>query len=97
MEKYISILLFQSDGSYVAQCIEHDLCVQGSSISQLENRFLEVLVSHLADGGLEDISMSPNVFLDRFLRCRKFFELSFEFPNENLIIHSDIRITRKTV
>ncbi len=58
----LSVLLLQEGRAWVAQCLEHDLCVQGESDAEAKERFAEVLGLQLADdilSGREPLSGIP--------------------------------------
>lgn len=47
---------------YVAQCVEFDICVQGSSINQIKDRFLKTVWGHILislECGVEPFACLP--------------------------------------
>jgi hypothetical protein len=57
------VICFQENGLFVAQGLEHDICVQAESLEELFGRF-EVAVKLESDesGGLNHIDAAPSHF-----------------------------------
>jgi hypothetical protein len=66
----IQVLIFQdSNGIFIAQCLEYDYCSQGNTFEEAEQAFLEGLRGQImldlefgASHGLRQFSPSPKIF-----------------------------------
>ena len=45
--KFINVLVFQEDGFWIAQGLEYDIVAQGCSLDQVEENFIQTLVSQI--------------------------------------------------
>ena len=63
MAKELRILIYQEDGIFVGQCLEHDLCVQGCDLDEIRVR-IQRQVNFYFDqyGGLDNVPPAPNEF-----------------------------------
>lgn len=74
-EVTVSVVVFRSEsqsGRWVAQCIEHDICVSSPTLDGLSVRLERQLVSEIANNhrkgraGLEGIDPAPQRFREMF-------------------------------
>ena len=70
MKRSVSVLLMQDEtGSWVAQCLEHDMAAQGDTINEalaeLTNLFHGELV---VNETLDNISPAPKYYWDKYCR-----------------------------
>jgi hypothetical protein len=65
MNKTIRVIFFQDGGGWVAQALEHDICVQAEKSDELFGRF-EVAFDlyHESEGGLAKLPPAPKHFHD---------------------------------
>lgn len=72
VKKTLRIVAFQEGDMWIAQCVEHDICVQAKDVAQLRRRMDVALKIELDDsqaGGGEpfaDIPPSPNHYAVMF-------------------------------
>jgi hypothetical protein len=65
MTDKIRVILFKEGDSWVAQGLEHDICVQASTVKDLYGRFdVAVRLETAEPGGLERIGEAPKHFFD---------------------------------
>ncbi len=71
----VSVVVFKSEGPngrWVAQCIEHDICVSSPTLDELSVRLERQLVSEIANNhrkgrtGLDGIDPAPQRFREMF-------------------------------
>ncbi|GBF56452.1 hypothetical protein PbB2_00108 [Candidatus Phycosocius bacilliformis] len=58
--KSLRVVVFREEEVFVAQCLEHDICVQADSLPKLQERFEATLI--LEGKGLEAIDPAPARF-----------------------------------
>lgn len=58
------VLIRSDEGLFVAQCLEHDICVQGADVDQLKDRLEKTIeLERAARGGtLDGIAPAPEAF-----------------------------------
>jgi hypothetical protein len=56
-EKRVRVLIFNQEEMLVAQCLERDICVQGSSIEEVQERFKFTLM--MESEGLATLPPAP--------------------------------------
>lgn len=63
MKNEVRVIFYQDDSLWMAQCLEHDICVQANSLGDLYGRF-EVALRLEMDGenGLEHVPSAPAHF-----------------------------------
>ena len=72
----LRVVVFQEDGFWVAQCLEHDIGAQAPSLDELQKRFeltvkAEIMRTLEATGApLRGIDPAPRYFHDLWDRCR---------------------------
>lgn len=72
----LRVVVFQEDGFWVAQCLEHDIGAQAPSLDELQKRFeltvrAEAMHTLEATGApLRGIDPAPRYFHDLWDRCR---------------------------
>ncbi len=65
MSDKIRVILFKDDDKWVAQGLEHDICVQAETLGDLYGRFeVAVRLESAEEGGLERIGEAPQYFFD---------------------------------
>lgn len=65
MSDKIRVILFKGEEAWVAQGLEHDICVQGSTLDDLYGRFdVAVRLEAKEPGGLQRISAAPKYYFD---------------------------------
>lgn len=64
MSDKIRVILFQEGDCWVAQGLEHDICVQAASLEELYGRFDVAVRLEEAEGGVERIGQAPKYFFD---------------------------------
>ncbi len=99
-EVIVSAVVFRSasaNGRWVAQCIEHDICVSAATLDELSIRLQRQLVSEIANNhrkgrvGLDGIEPAP-------LRFREMFEASHtELTHINGLVQNQHSIPAKVV
>jgi hypothetical protein len=50
----VRVVVFKDQDQWVAQCLEHDICVQASRIDQIPPRMKTALALEIDAGGLDD-------------------------------------------
>jgi hypothetical protein len=60
--KNLRVVIFREEELLVAQCLEHDICVQGDTMEKLKMRFEATLLLEGED--LETIAKAPDRFFD---------------------------------
>ena len=55
----LRVLISNEGGVFVAQCLEHDVCVQGPDLATAQRRFEETLACEMADGHFDTIEPAP--------------------------------------
>jgi hypothetical protein len=60
--KSLRVVVFREEDVYVAQCLEHDICVQADSLPKLQKRFEATL--RLEGDDLDSIDPAPLRFHD---------------------------------
>jgi hypothetical protein len=58
----LRIVISKDEDMFVAQCLEHDICVQGADMTQLQDRFAATLLAESGAGNLDAIPPAPEVF-----------------------------------
>jgi hypothetical protein len=58
----IRIVVFQDQGQWVAQCLEHDVCVQAPRIDQIPPRMEVALELEFEARALDDLPPAPDQF-----------------------------------
>lgn len=64
MNESVRVLVFNTEGMWVAQCLEHDVCVQADNIDTLQRRFEDAMFCE-ADQ-LDVIGQAPQFFFDQW-------------------------------
>ena len=61
MQEKLRILLFEEDGTWAAQCLEHDIAAQGKTMEEAARCLAITIVAELEmrDGDLSDIEPPP--------------------------------------
>lgn len=62
LDSPLRILVREEEGALVAQCLEHDICVQAPDMETLQHRFEATLIAEEANGGLDHIPPAPAEF-----------------------------------
>lgn len=63
MSEKLRTVLFKEDGPWVAQVLEHDICVQASTLDELQKRLAVVVrLEKEEPGGLDRIGPAPARF-----------------------------------
>ena len=65
----VRIITFKEGENWIAQCLEHDVCVQASDLDTLRSR-MEVALQ--AEAPLENLSKAPDHFFDLWERKSDF-------------------------
>lgn len=70
--KYVRVLVMASEGVFVAQGLEHDICVQAPDLDTLQRRFERACRAEAAihDNGLDDIAPAPPEFHEKWDAAR---------------------------
>ncbi len=59
------VIVFQEHGFWYAQGLEHDICVRGKNLDELQRRYkVAVQLESQAEGGVERIAQAPQKFFD---------------------------------
>jgi hypothetical protein len=67
MTETIRVLLFKEEGFWVAQGLEHDICVQAETLEDLQINFeVAVRLESEEAGGLKRIAAAPPYFQERW-------------------------------
>jgi hypothetical protein len=65
MSTKIRVVIFKEGESWIAQALEHDICVQAQSLEDLYDFFEVAVEGEAAElGGLERIPQAPKYFFD---------------------------------
>jgi hypothetical protein len=70
----VRVVIFKDEDQWVAQCLEHDICVQAPCIDQIPPRMKTAL--ELEGVGLEGLPAAPDEFFKMWLRRSEFFKYS---------------------
>lgn len=68
----VRVLLFQQDGQWIAQCLEHDITAQGETLEEARRGWEHTLVGYLClseENGvkpLANVPRAPKFYWDRF-------------------------------
>lgn len=60
------IVVSKEEDMFVAQCLEHDISVQAPDMATLQRRLAAVLLTEMADGGLDHIEAAPEEYHQRW-------------------------------
>lgn len=64
-EKMVRVVIFKEADQWVAQCLEHDICVAADSMGDLYGRFeVAVRLESAEPGGLDRIGNAPQHFFE---------------------------------
>lgn len=67
MSELIRVLLFKEDGLWVAQGLEHDICVQGKTLEDVQTYFeVAIRLEDEEEGGVKRIPEAPRYFQERW-------------------------------
>lgn len=58
-DREFRVLITKEEDMFVAQMLEHDICVQAPDISTLERRLIETIAFEMADEGIERLPPAP--------------------------------------
>lgn len=65
MSDNIRVIIFKDDHAWVAQGLEHDICVQAETLDDLYGRFdVAARLESEEEGGLKRIEKAPQFFFD---------------------------------
>lgn len=64
MNESVRVLIFNTEDMWVAQCLEHDICVQAENIDTLQRRFEDVMFCE--SDHLDSIPAAPQSFFDKW-------------------------------
>ena len=71
-DEALRVLIIHTEDAFVAQCLEHDICVQADDLDTLQKRFETVLHCELQErGSLEDIEPAPAEFFTKWDGARE--------------------------
>lgn len=76
MNESVRVLITNTEGAWVAQCLEHDICVQADTIDALQKRFETVMFCER--DSLASIDAAPAEFFEQWDAAH---ELSAHFEN----------------
>lgn len=62
----LDLLLFCGEKMMVAQCLQYDICIQGTSKKEIMDRFAADLYSSIPFGNLSNLGQAPARFWDFF-------------------------------
>lgn len=62
MSNQIRVIVFQDDDLWLAQGIEHDICVQAETLPAVFARFELAVNAEAKEGGLDRIAPAPDAF-----------------------------------
>lgn len=62
----LHVLIQSQSGIWVGQCVEHDICVQADSLTELRKIFKQTVQAEMRVGPLSAISPPPKKFQDIF-------------------------------
>lgn len=68
MNDTVRVLIFNEEGSWVAQCLEHDVCVQAESLDALQRRFQDAMI---LEDDVESIEAAPPEFFAKWEAARE--------------------------
>lgn len=69
---HLRVVVFREGDSWIAQCLEHDICSQASSVTELHTRFVRTLFANVAvcielgREPLQGIGAAPRRYWDMF-------------------------------
>lgn len=67
MSDSIRVLLFQEDGFWVAQGLEHDICAQAKTLEDVQINFgVSVQLECKEEGGIQRLPKAPQYFQDKW-------------------------------
>lgn len=62
MSEKLRVIIYQDHGVWLAQALEHDICVQADSLDDLYGRFQVAVRLECVDGKLDHIAPAPEHF-----------------------------------
>lgn len=62
MSQKLRVICYQDQGVWLAQGLEHDICVQADTLDDLYGRFEVAVRLECEDGGLDHIPAAPEHF-----------------------------------
>ena len=65
-DRIVRVLLWKEEDVFLAQCLEHDICVQAPDIETLQRRFEATIAAEGGRGDLESIPPAPEDFQDKW-------------------------------
>jgi hypothetical protein len=68
MNEQVRVLIFNTEGAWVAQCLEHDVSVQAESIDVLQRRFEDAMCCESEH--FDTIGAAPKHFFDQWDAAR---------------------------
>lgn len=74
VEKELRIVVFKEEGTFIAQCLEFDICTQADSMEVLQERMNCLIEVELSSG--QDIDEAPE-------RFHKMWDQAFYRPSGN--------------
>ncbi len=83
MTETLRVVVFKDGEAWIAQALEHDICVQAVDLVQLQSRFemtLEAEIEH-SGGDLSALSAAPQEFQDMWEGASGSFQPRNQNPN----------------
>jgi hypothetical protein len=68
----LRVLVFHEEDSWIAQCLEHDVCVQAPDLDQLQSRLETAIFLELGEGNPStSIGHAPPAYFEMWDRARE--------------------------
>lgn len=72
----VRVVVFKDQDQWVAQCLEHDICVQAPHIDQIPPRMKSALWLEIDARGLEKLPRAPDQFFKMWEQRSELFKYS---------------------
>ena len=88
----VRVIIFEEDGAYVAQCLEHDICAFAGDLDTLRGRFVSLFIF---ERNLSiDRNGAPFAGIDPAPEKFQGMWANHEVPDEMTIAHSQVVMAR---